>query len=386
MNGLDLLLILAAGLAAWGGWRLGLITRALGWVGAVLGLAIGVSVVPAVARWIDPPSDAGVLLLGAGCFILLASAGQAVGIAIGSRLRPEPHEAVVRVMDAVGGAVLGILGVVVLVWLLVPLMASTQGWVSQATHNSAIARAVTDTLPAPPDQVDELERSLAAGSFPQIFEGLQPSPELPPPPEGSPVSAAMLEQTAVSTARLQSRACDLVQSGSGYSVGDGLWATNAHVVAGAEVVELTTPDGARGTGRVVAFDPNVDLALVGSDLSRPPLAMVSPTTDLGGLVLGFPGGGPFEPSPFLIGEELTATGYDIYDVALVSRDLLVMAAELEPGDSGSALLDGEGRVVGTAVAIAPDRPGVAYALRTESLQDLVTKAADEAVDTGRCLG
>jgi S1-C subfamily serine protease len=386
MNGLDLLVVVAAALAAVGGWRLGLITRALGWVGAVLGLAIGVSVVPAISRWIDPGTDAGVLLLGAGCFILLASAGQAVGVAIGSRLRPHPEDEIVRAMDAAGGSLLGVAGVVVILWLLVPLMASTQGWVAQSTRSSAIAQVVTDHLPDPPEQVAELERSLAAGQFPTILAGLQPAPELPPPPEGSPVDAATLEQAASSTARLQSRACDLVQSGSGYSVGDGLWATNAHVVAGAEGIELTTPDGASGRGRVVAFDPSVDLALVRSDLRRPAFTLVSPTEDVGGLVLGFPGGGPFEPSPFLIGDELTATGYDIYDEALVRRDLLVMASQLEPGDSGSALLDAAGRVVGTAVAIAPDRPGVAYALRAEAVQELVAAAGSAPVDTGRCLG
>jgi S1-C subfamily serine protease len=386
MNGLDVLVAIAAVLAALGGWRLGLITRALGWVGAVLGLAIAVSVVPAISRWIDPGSDAGVLLLGAGCFVLLASAGQAAGVAIGSRLRPHPEDAVVRAMDAAGGSVLGVLGVVVILWLLVPLMASTQGWVAQSTRSSAIAQAVTDHLPDPPDQVAELERSLAAGQFPTVLAGLQPTPELPPPPEGSPVDAATLERAASGTAKLQSRACELVQSGSGYSVGSGLWATNAHVVAGADAIELTTPDGARGRGRVVAFDPRVDLAIVRSDLDRPAFDLAPPATQVGGLVLGFPGGGPFEPSPFLIGDELTATGYDIYDEALVRRDLLVMAAQLEPGDSGSALLDAQGRVVGTAVAIAPDRPGVAYALRAEAVQEMVGRAGDAPVDTGRCLG
>jgi hypothetical protein len=43
-------------------------------------------------------------------------------------------------------------------------------------------------------------------------------------------------------------------------------------------------------------------------------------------------------------------------------------------------------VVGTAVAIAPDRPGVAYALRAEAVQEMVGRAGDAPVDTGRFLG
>lgn len=385
MNVFDVVLLAAAGLAAWGGWRLGLVTRALGWVGALLGLALAVGIVPAVARWIDPQSDAGILLLGAACLILLASAGQTIGLAIGARLKPESGDSVVRYLDSTGGSMLGVAGVVVLVWLVVPLMASTQGWVAQSTRGSLIARTVAENLPAPPEQIARLERSLAAGGFPRVFQGLEPAPELPPPPEGSPVDAATLEQVAASTARLQSRACDLVQSGSGFSVGNGLWATNAHVVAGAGEIGLTTPDGASSIGRVVYFDPGVDLALVASDLSRPPLLLAPAAEDAGGLVLGFPGGGPFEPSPFLLGDQLDATGYDIYDEDVVSRELLVLAAQLEPGDSGSAVVDGEGRVLGAAVAVAPDRPGVAYALRSEAVEEMAAVAGSDPVDTGRCL-
>lgn len=386
MNGLDLLLLIAAVLAAVGGWRLGLVTRALGWVGAILGLAVGVSVVPAIAGWVNPPTDAGVLLLGAGCFILLASLGQAIGVGIGSRLRPEPRDAVVRTLDAGGGAVLGIVGVAVLVWLLVPLMAGTQGWVASTTRNSAIARVVSDHLPDPPRQVADLERSLVGGRFPELFSGLRPAPDLPPPPVGSPVGDALLRSTASSTARLQSHACGLVQSGSGFSVGPGLWATNAHVVAGAREIELTTPDGAVGRGRVVAFDPKADLAVVHSDLDRPALPLAMPTDGEGGLVLGYPGGGPFEPAPFLVGNQLVATGYDIYDTDLVRRNLLVLAAELHPGDSGSALVDANGHVLGAAVAVAPDRPGVAYALRSDAVKEILGRAGTQPVATGRCLG
>jgi S1-C subfamily serine protease len=103
-------------------------------------------------------------------------------------------------------------------------------------------------------------------------------------------------------------------------------------------------------------------------------------------VLGFPGGGAFRPSPFFLGEEMTATGYDIYDEGLVSRELLVLAAELEPGDSGSAVVDAAGRVLGVAVAVAPDREGVAYALDGEAVAERVTAVGSEPVDTGRCLG
>ncbi|MCZ7630064.1 MAG: CvpA family protein [Microthrixaceae bacterium] len=104
MNGLDLILLMVVVLAVVGGWRLGLITRALGWVGALIGGAIGVVAVPALNDWIRPPTDGGVLLLTAGAFILLISVGQAIGVAVGSRIRPSPVERGLHRFDAVGGS------------------------------------------------------------------------------------------------------------------------------------------------------------------------------------------------------------------------------------------------------------------------------------------
>lgn len=384
MNGLDLLLLAIAGVACVGGWRLGLVARALGWVGAVFGLAVAVGIVPAVVRTVEPSSDLAVVLLGGGCLVLLASAGQAIGVAIGSNLRPEPNHRLVHRLDAAGGAVLGVVGVAVILWLLLPLMSSAAGGLASATRNSTLARAVGEVLPDPPAQVTDLERELAGGAFPRLFTGIDPTPELPEQPTGGAVPAEVLRAVEPSTARVRGRACDLVQSGSAFSVGEGLWVTNAHVVAGTTEVELTAPDGAGGRGRVVAFDPDVDLALVRSDLARPALAIAEAREGLEGTALGYPGGGPLELSPFVVAEARSATGYDIYDRDLVRRDLLVLAAELEPGDSGSALVDPQGRVVGVSVAVAPDRAGVAYALAPEELGDLLD-TAEAPVDTGGCL-
>jgi S1-C subfamily serine protease len=102
--------------------------------------------------------------------------------------------------------------------------------------------------------------------------------------------------------------------------------------------------------------------------------------------MGFPGGGPFAPSPFAVGERLPATGFDIYERSLVERDLLVLSSGLEPGDSGAAVLRADGAVVGVAMAIAPDRAGVAYALASDELTDLLGRAASTTADTGACMG
>ena len=279
---------------------------------------------------------------------------------------------------------LGFLAVFAMAWLILPVMVEADGWASASTRGSAIAALLDRHLPDPPAQIQELERQLVGGAYPRMFDDLRQAPEIPAAPPDSPVSQAMLDSAATSVVRLQSDACDQRQSGSGFFVAPGVVATNAHVVAGAEDIEISTPDGERSTGTVVAFDPEVDLALVRTTMDREPLALGAPAVGDRGVVLGFPGGGPFDPSPFEVGEPLDARGFDIYDEQTVERDILALAAALEPGDSGSAVLRADGKVIGVAVAVAPDRAEVAYALDSSELIDRLARPLAGRVSTGRC--
>ena len=58
----------------------------------------------------------------------------------------------------------------------------------------------------------------------------------------------------------------------------------------------------------------------------------------------------------------------LYDSHKTRRQVFILAADLAPGDSGGPLVDTAGRVVGVAFAIAPDRPGTAYALTDVELR------------------
>jgi S1-C subfamily serine protease len=83
-------------------------------------------------------------------------------------------------------------------------------------------------------------------------------------------------------------------------------------------------------------------------------------------------------------DEAPTRGFDIYDQDQTIREVLFLAAALRPGDSGSALFDVQGRVVGVSFAIAPDRPNTAYALDTRELRAVL--AAPRRPGVGPCIG
>lgn len=384
MNGLDLILVLAAAVAAFGGWSLGFIRRLGGWLGVGLGLTLGVVSLPTLIESLGLEGDRVIFIFGGVFLVLLATVGQATGEAIGSRVRSGVDSSGGQYLDSLGGAALGVLGVGVLTWLIFPLMAGAQGWPSQAARGSTLARGLSEGLPPPPAQIGAIERALAGGGFPRLFDQIRPAPEIEPPPPQVDFPVDTYRRSVESVVRVESPACGKIQTGSGFFARHGRVVTNAHVVAGARRTTVTTTGGDEMPATVVHFDPNADLAVLAVDSDSRPLPLAQGTVGDQGLVLGFPGGGPFDPSPFAVAERVEARGFDIYDQNRVTRDLLILASDLQPGDSGSAVLRTDGAVVGVAVAIAPDKPSVAYALDSGELSAVLEHSNGSPASTGPC--
>ncbi|HET9769409.1 MAG TPA: trypsin-like peptidase domain-containing protein, partial [Acidimicrobiia bacterium] len=181
-------------------------------------------------------------------------------------------------------------------------------------------------------------------------------------------------------------ACRRIQEGSGFVAMPGLVVTNAHVVAGEKAPRVEPFQGRSLPATVVLFDANRDLALLRvPGLNEQPLAVDKAQEGETGAVYGHPGGGDLRAAPAKISQELIAVGRDIYDRNDTRRSIFVLASALRPGDSGAALVDKEGQVVGVAFAIAPDKPGVSYALTDKELRPVLAAAGATAVSTGPCL-
>jgi S1-C subfamily serine protease len=385
VNLFDLVVLLAVVLAAVAGYRIGLVARALSWVGLVAGLVVAARLLPLVLDQVESSQPGNRLLVA--LLVLLGGAlgGQALGLAVGGRASSAlPWSS--RPLDHVAGAVIGGGGVLVAVWLLLPAMAEVQGGAARLVRDSSIARAIHDVAPEPPDAVAALRELVDESGIPRVFDDLRRAPETGPPPVASGIAPQVLQRAAASTVRVEGEACGRLQEGSGWVAAPGLVVTNAHVVAGEDDTVVFPEGGDDLDATVVAFDANRDLAVLAvPDLQRPPLPLVDADRGATGAVLGHPGGGPLEVSPFEVVDELEAQGRDLYDERVTLRSVLVLASELAPGDSGAALVDPSGSVVGVAFAIAPDRPGTAYALDPDEVRSVLRARSGGAVDTGPCL-
>ena len=389
MNLVDALLVAGTAGAAYAGWRQGFVNRALAWTGLGTGVLVGALLVDDVAAALRD-STPRTRLLGAIAFlILMALAGQSVGMVLGNLLRRSlPVRIRWSTPDRVAGALAGVACVLVAVWLLVPAFASAPGWPARAARGSVIVRAVDRFAPKPPGSLAALGRLVADAPFPEVFERLTSSDAGSPP--GTGLAPEVLARVGPSVVRVDGRACDQTQQGSGVVVAEDLVLTNAHVVAGNRETTVTTENGGRFGAEVVGFDPRRDLALVRvHGLGLPALARGSSGVDQSGAVVGYPEGGPQLESPARIAEEITATGTDIYRSDETERSVFVLGAVLEPGDSGGPLIDRGGRVVGIAFAVDPGEASTAYALTDAEidagLREFLVRGATESVDTGACL-
>jgi S1-C subfamily serine protease len=391
VNFLDLLVILAAVAAGWFGYRLGFVTRVLSWAGLALGVLVAVLFVDDIASEFKSAEPRARLLAALAFVFIAATAGQALGYAAGVALRrrigrragPTLHRA-----DRVAGTVVGVFGVLAVLWLLIPALASSPGWPARAVRESALARAIDRFAPTPPQSSATLGRIVGDESFPEVFDTLTSPDAGPAPTAGIPADAA--QRVEASVVKVTGVACDREQDGTGFVVGRDLLVTNAHVIAGEGRTRVDTQDGRELTTQLVAFDANRDLAVLRvPDLGITPLTRATGHVNDVGALFGHAEGGPLRQAPMRIAEQIVARGTNIERTAETQRDVFVLAAHAAPGDSGAPIVDRQGHVLGVLFAIDVSRDSTAYALTGRELAAVVDPvlagAAPPPTGTGPCL-
>ena len=384
MNVVDLLLVVIIFTAVIGGWRLGLITRVASWIGALAGMYLAMRVLPTLVAAMGSGPPLTRLFVIIATFLLSAALGGALGEVIGHRLRRLVAPGPARYADRTGGALAGAAGILVGIWLLLPVLAEAPGSMARFVRTSEILALVDEKTPTPPDAMRAMRNYLGDDRFPEVFAGLEPAPDTGPPPSQIPLSAEALSRAVASTVNVETEGCGARHEGSGFTVGDDTIVTNAHVVAGSDRIRVRRPDQRVFDAEVVVFDDNRDIAILRAPgVNQRALSIASAPRGTEGVVIGYPGGqNTPRPAPTVINDERPTVGYDIYNEDRVRRQVLFLASSLRQGDSGGALVDTAGRVIGVAFAIAPDRPGTAYALDDSELRAAL--AAPRTRGAGKC--
>jgi serine protease Do len=172
--------------------------------------------------------------------------------------------------------------------------------------------------------------------------------------------------------------------GSGVVLKPDVIVTNAHVVGDAREVVLEFADGEAARGTVLATDEVTDLAVVRSergDLPVPEYRSELPRPGDAAVAIGSPLGFQNSVTAGVIsGLHRDIPGSAAQTSSLV--DLIQTDAPISPGNSGGALLDAQGRVVGINEAYIPPEVGavsLGFAIPTGTVLDV----AEQLLATGR---
>jgi S1-C subfamily serine protease len=170
-------------------------------------------------------------------------------------------------------------------------------------------------------------------------------------------------------------------AGSGVAISsDGYMLTSAHVVAGGNGVSATFSDGRELGAEVVGSDPLSDLAAVRVDARDLQPAQLGDADELrvGQLVVAI--GSPMGLAGTVTAGVVSALGRSLPTqsgsaVRLVENVIQTDAA-LNPGNSGGALADGLGRVIGINTAVAGIGLGLAVPIN-EATRNIISALMKE---------
>ena len=391
MNPFDAVALLVLVLAVIAGLRTGALPQVGGIAGAVIGLLVVLNLAPWLIDLTDDlePFLRAIVVIAA--LLVAVIAGEAIGSGVGHSVAARLGTGVMSGMDRVAGGALGAAQALLIVWLAGGLLAvSPLPRLAQTASQSTVVRAVDGYLPPPTEVIGQIATALDDSGLPDVFVGLEPVPLDPVDPPSDPEAARIARVAAPSTARVTTRACDTEVNGTAFIVAPGYLVTNAHVVAGASTIRVTTREHGTLDADPVLFDPTLDIALLRvPGLQGPVLRFATDTPDRGtlGAALGYAGGGPLVILPAAVTGSYPATGRDIYGEDRVTREILELRAAVEPGDSGGPLVLEDGSVGGLVFAESKTDPAVGYALEPSVVANRIAPAIGSrgAVDVGKCL-
>ncbi len=261
-------------------------------------------------------------------------------------------------------------------WLLLLATAATAALLagcsddrSGSNESAAAAQSPREEAPAPAGiPEDEPVARVAAAVSPSVVQ----------------VNVEVSQQTPLGTQQGEGLGSGVIYRQDGYII------TNAHVVRGASDVEVVFADGSTEPAEVVGADPNSEIAVLKVDRENLPAASFKtdepPIVGQLAVAIGSPAGFEATVTSGIVSAvgrdfppELTG-GDDQARQAL--SDLIQTDAAISPGNSGGALVDRNGNIIGINVAYLPPSETGAVNLGFAVPADTAVSIADQLIETG----
>lgn len=391
MNLLDWLLVLLVLAYALSGYWQGFITGAFATTGLLLGGLFGVWLAP-VALGDATPS----LMVSLGALfivILAASLGQALLQYAGARIRDKITWQPIRALDAVGGAALSAVAVLLVAWALgVAISGSRIDGITPLVRNSAVLAKVNQALPRAAGGVLQAFNNVVGTSFfPRYLEPFAPERivDVGPGPQRLLKDPDVLSAQASVLKIRGTNTCGRGIEGTGFLYDDGRLMTNAHVVAGVQDPEVIMGDDSV-PAEVVYYNSDIDVAVLqldSGDLPTLPFDTLAKPDD-GVAILGYPQDGPYDVEPGRIRSEQRLRSPNIYGNGTVIREVFSVRGLVRPGNSGGPIVNSAGDVVGVVFAASVTDADTGYALTADQVAEsgFIGRQNTEAVSTGDCAG
>lgn len=175
-----------------------------------------------------------------------------------------------------------------------------------------------------------------------------------------------------------------IQSGTGSGLiltSEGHLLTNAHVIDGADVVQVTLKDGRSFQGRVLGSDPLTDVAVVKIDATGLPTAILGNSNNLVPGQWAIAIGNPLGLDNTVTVGIISATGRSSSQIGIPDKRVRFIQtdAAINPGNSGGPLLNEQGEVIGINTAIRANAQGLGFAIPIETAK----RIADSLIATGK---
>ena len=170
-------------------------------------------------------------------------------------------------------------------------------------------------------------------------------------------------------------------TGSGFILSaDGKLLTNAHVIEGADKVEVTLKDGRTFIGEVKGADPVTDVAVIKIEAENLPVAPLGATSTLSPGQWAIAIGNPLGLDNTVTAGIISALDRSSTQVGIADKrvQFIQTDAAINPGNSGGPLLNANGEVIGVNTAIRANAQGLGFAIPIETAK----RISDQLFETG----